>query len=194
MTPSVPPNPTTAFTCRYTQMASALISDVEIFAPAVIALPGSLPGGIKYKALYDTGATHSSISPKVVSDLHLESIGTTIIGVGGGTLKTTSHLVNIGFPNRVLFQMIRVAKVGVHQGIDALIGMDILGQGDFAVTNHGGRTTFSFRFPSQKEIDFVAEVQAQDTVVQVHSDKVSRNSPCPCGSGLKYKRCHGKGK
>jgi len=24
-----------------------------------------------------------------------------------------------------------------------------------------------------------------------HQDKVGRNSPCPCGSGKKYKRCHG---
>ena len=23
--------------------------------------------------------------------------------------------------------------------------------------------------------------------------KVGRNDPCPCGSGLKYKKCHGKG-
>jgi preprotein translocase subunit SecA len=22
--------------------------------------------------------------------------------------------------------------------------------------------------------------------------KVGRNEPCPCGSGLKYKRCHGR--
>ncbi|WP_437341822.1 SEC-C metal-binding domain-containing protein, partial [Culturomica massiliensis] len=22
--------------------------------------------------------------------------------------------------------------------------------------------------------------------------KVGRNDPCPCGSGLKYKNCHGK--
>jgi hypothetical protein len=25
----------------------------------------------------------------------------------------------------------------------------------------------------------------------VRGDKVGRNDPCPCGSGLKYKRCHG---
>ena len=24
------------------------------------------------------------------------------------------------------------------------------------------------------------------------SNKVGRNDPCPCGSGLKYKQCHGK--
>jgi preprotein translocase subunit SecA len=23
-------------------------------------------------------------------------------------------------------------------------------------------------------------------------DKVGRNAPCPCGSGKKYKQCHGK--
>jgi uncharacterized protein YecA (UPF0149 family) len=23
------------------------------------------------------------------------------------------------------------------------------------------------------------------------ADKVGRNDPCPCGSGKKYKRCHG---
>ncbi len=22
--------------------------------------------------------------------------------------------------------------------------------------------------------------------------KIGRNDPCPCGSGLKYKKCHGK--
>jgi preprotein translocase subunit SecA len=27
--------------------------------------------------------------------------------------------------------------------------------------------------------------------VQAHSDKVGRNDPCPCGSGKKYKKCHG---
>ena len=26
---------------------------------------------------------------------------------------------------------------------------------------------------------------------QVVSDKTPRNAPCPCGSGLKYKKCHG---
>jgi preprotein translocase subunit SecA len=25
-----------------------------------------------------------------------------------------------------------------------------------------------------------------------HGDKIGRNDPCPCGSGKKYKHCHGK--
>jgi len=27
--------------------------------------------------------------------------------------------------------------------------------------------------------------------VQHNDDKVGRNDPCPCGSGKKYKKCHG---
>ncbi|WP_305076252.1 SEC-C metal-binding domain-containing protein [Prolixibacter bellariivorans] len=26
-----------------------------------------------------------------------------------------------------------------------------------------------------------------------HGPKVGRNDPCPCGSGKKYKQCHGRG-
>jgi len=28
--------------------------------------------------------------------------------------------------------------------------------------------------------------------VERHTPKVGRNDPCPCGSGKKYKHCHGK--
>jgi len=34
-------------------------------------------------------------------------------------------------------------------------------------------------------------VQKQHTVKRDHA-KVGRNEPCPCGSGKKYKQCHGK--
>jgi len=29
------------------------------------------------------------------------------------------------------------------------------------------------------------------SATQVRGDKVGRNAPCPCGSGRKYKKCHG---
>ena len=36
------------------------------------------------------------------------------------------------------------------------------------------------------------EEKARVTTVRRDSAKVGRNDPCPCGSGKKYKRCHGK--
>ena len=32
---------------------------------------------------------------------------------------------------------------------------------------------------------------APKTVIR-EGEKIGRNDPCPCGSGLKYKQCHGK--
>jgi preprotein translocase subunit SecA len=29
-------------------------------------------------------------------------------------------------------------------------------------------------------------------IEQAVSDKIPRNAPCPCGSGKKYKQCHGR--
>ena len=37
---------------------------------------------------------------------------------------------------------------------DVVIGMDDICKGDLAVTNKDGRTTFSFRIPSEEEINF----------------------------------------
>ena len=45
----------------------------------------------------------------------------------------------------------------------------------------------------QEQLRFQAQAAAAGggSVRQAVSDKVGRNDPCPCGSGKKYKRCHG---
>jgi predicted aspartyl protease len=190
MTPAIP---FIAFTSRFNGRSLRLTSEIEIF-PAFDPAKTQPLQGKKYQALYDTGATHSAISPQVVADLNLASIGARTVGVGGGTLATTSHLVNIALPNKVMFGMNQVAKMVLLGGVDALIGMDILGMGDFAVTHHEGKTTFSFCVPSRREIDFVNEIQqlANQKSAPAISHKLSRNSRCHCGSGKKYKVCHGR--
>ncbi len=40
--------------------------------------------------------------------------------------------------------------------------------------------------------DGVAGEPEQVVVEQAVSDKIPRNAPCPCGSGRKYKQCHGR--
>ncbi len=46
-----------------------------------------------------------------------------------------------------------------------------------------------------KEIQNQAKVLTQtNSVVNLKSDKVGRNDPCPCGSGKKYKKCCGENK
>ena len=53
------------------------------------------------------------------------------------------------------------------------------------------RTDMSRMQASRSQLSTNGE-QKSNTPVRVDK-KVGRNDPCPCGSGLKYKNCHGKG-
>ena len=53
---------------------------------------------------------------------------------------------------------IQVTKGNLPGGSgDVLIGMDIITQGDFSITNKDQKTVFSFRFPSETHTDYVKE-------------------------------------
>lgn len=69
------------------------------------------------------------------------------------------YLISIALPNGVGFAQVQVTKGVLGPGADVLIGMDVITQGDFTVTNKGGVTVFSFRYPSAVHIDFVKEHQ-----------------------------------
>lgn len=43
-----------------------------------------------------------------------------------------------------------------------------------------------------KNLPEVRTVITVDELQEMKVEKVGRNDPCPCGSGEKYKKCHGK--
>ena len=96
-------------------------------------------------------------------------------------------MVNILLVNKVEVYQIKVTEGKISGDADVLIGMDIIGRGDFAVTNKNDKTVFSFRIPSLECIDFV-KIPYKETPVK-SKPKIGRNDPCPCGSGKKYKNC-----
>ena len=55
------------------------------------------------------------------------------------------------------------------------------GGGDDGMIYHGSRSSQASRQEAPKPETFKRE-----------EPKVGRNDPCPCGSGKKYKKCHGK--
>ena len=114
----------------------------------------------EFIGIWDTGATGSVITSRVVEKLGLKAIRVTEVHHAGGTSVSNVYLVNIALPNNVMVQGVRVTEGILPESDDAevLIGMDIIGMGDFAITNAGGRTTLSFRMPPSKEIDFIPEV------------------------------------
>ena len=142
----------------------------------------------QYWAIWDTGATNSVISSRVISDLGLKPIGIVKASSADKIYNANTYLVNFVLPNQVGIPLVRVTEG--RQLIDAgvLIGMDIISKGDFAVTNYKGKTVFSFRIPSSECIDFSIQ---KPTPIKLEPQQ-GRNSRCSCGSGKKYKRCCGK--
>ena len=111
----------------------------------------------EFVAIWDTGATLSMVTQRVVDACGLRPIATAAISHAQGTADDVDvFLVNIGLPNGVGVPGVRVAKA-VLPNIDVLLGMDIINQGDFVVTNRDGNTKYSFRIPSIADIDFVVE-------------------------------------
>ena len=157
-----------AFTTRYDRRMRVLFNQVGVFLPFTLEETRTKNIELKeYLAIWDTGATHSAITERVVNDLKLQPTGVREIRHAGGKSSTNTYLVNIALPNRVMVPHVRVTEVKLipddnlsdSEQPQLLIGMDIIGLGDFAVTNANGKTTFSFRIPSFREIDFIPDAQ-----------------------------------
>ncbi len=149
-----------------TPVIQTIVQICEAFDPHSGTPP---PVVLPYQAIWDTGATNTVISQKVVSDLGLKPSGkVTVQGVGAsGTPahhECNTYLVNLLLPNQVGFYGVRVSENSIA-GCDVLIGMDLITTGDLAITNHNGKTTFSFRFPACEEIDFVQEIDTYNRLL-----------------------------
>jgi len=188
--------PLKAFTTPSTGIVNVLKNKVQItkaFNPSSIPKPINPQelAAKEYTAIWDTGATNTIITQKVVNDLGLKPIGMTQLSTANDKKDAPVYLVAIFLPHFVYFPELMVAEATVTSDAEVLIGMDIISQGDFAVTNKDGKTVFSFRMPSVECIDFVKQIENLKAAKKP-VEKVGRNDPCPCGSGKKYKKCCGK--
>lgn len=115
----------------------------------------------KWRGVWDTGAKTSSVHKRIVNELGLYAVNDWTMQTANGIAIVTTYFVDITLPNNVMVSNILVSASDLGDETDVLIGMDIISQGDFSISNVNGSTTFSFRIPSVKEIDYVKE--ANDT-------------------------------
>lgn len=162
-----------AFTTRYNGRARVLFNTVNVCLPVTPEEAQTQKVEFReYIAIWDTGATHSAITKRVVDDLGLQPTGVRETRHAGGKSSNNTYLVNIALPNKVMVPHVRVTEVQLipddnvsdDKQPQILIGMDIIGLGDFAVTNANNKTTFSFRVPSVQEIDFIPDTQENNVM------------------------------
>ncbi len=178
------------YTAKYSGITNCIMSNVQVstglnLSNDKITAPNSKP----YIAIWDTGATGSAITGKIVSDLDLKPIDITLVSTANGVVKSNVFLINVYLPNKTVFE-IRPTESDLGENVDMLIGMEVITRGDFSITNRNGNTTFSFQVPSIEEIDLVQGTSRN--LIPIDLKIAGRNDTCPCGSGVKFKKCHGQ--
>lgn len=134
------------FTEKYKSIKRKLINS------AIVEFNGKF---VPVKAQWDTGATGTCISKEIVSQLELQPTGMINVQTPSGIGTMNKYMVNLILNNEIKIMNLVVmdSEIG-NQGIDVLIGMDIISIGDFAVSNFDGKTQFSFRIPSQEHVEY----------------------------------------
>lgn len=196
----MPPTAKTSFralTVKYNGKASQILTEIAVM-PAFDPRQQPIAPTMKSTnavALWDTGATKSVVTKATADALGLVPAGVTMVNHAGGSSQRNTYMVNIVLPNKVSMVGVLVSECpDIVGNFGAIVGMDIIRQGDFSITNAQGQTWMSFRIPSVEHIDYV--VQAN----RIAFAGVGRNDPCPCGKKgpdgkpLKFKHCHGVGK
>ena len=137
----------------------------------------------EFRAIWDTGATGVVISEAIIQALGLTHMGfAESLHVGSDKPdRVRWFLIDIELPNQV--KCTGIPAIEGHTLLaDMLIGMAIIGLGDFAVTHPNGKTKFTFRVPHQADIDFVKEdrpgnqIEAMRSYVTGKRASPSRNS------------------
>ncbi len=129
-----------------------------------------------FKAIWDTGATNSVITQTVVDACQLKATGMAKVHGVLSTDVAETFLVNLLLPNAVQVVGVEVTLGKMAGAADILLGMDIITNGDFSITNVGGETVFSFRVPSIKTVDFVKEANALNAAAKKRAKRKAKRA------------------
>ena len=129
-----------AFTARYEALSRVLrTQEVGISKIQALAI-AERPAPRTYSAIWDTGATHTNVTTRVVRECGLVPTGVAEVTGVHGTQRTNVYLIDVYLPNRVVVGGVGAVETpSLPEVDDVLIGMDIIGLGDFAVSNFQGQ-------------------------------------------------------
>jgi predicted aspartyl protease len=102
---------------------------------------------ISIRALWDTGAMLSAVTPEIAKKLDLVSTNRIKVNGIGSYCIADIVRVSIRLPNLVEVKNARISVLNLVKDVDMLIGMDIIQLGDFSISNGAGKTLFTFAMP-----------------------------------------------
>lgn len=180
----------TTYTFPYSKIVNRILVNFSIGLPNKIINTSCV-----YKALWDTGATITCISHELASLLKLTRVDqTSITGANNIPFKADVYCVQLQLGKYNIPYHLVAALPMEMTGHDLIIGMDIISQGDFSISNYEGKTVITFRTPSLQRIDYTDELNEYKRCLNVHKININKHTPdkCACGSGRLFDNCHGK--
>jgi len=135
-----------AFSVNYNGIVREIFTDTQIAQPSVLFPDINNKKFVNFKAIWDTGATNTVITQKVVDALNLMPTGKVQMFAVNNSSSVDTYIIDLGLPMGVLFQNVNVL-CGDINNTDILIGMDIIQSGDFSISNANGKTHFSYCLP-----------------------------------------------
>lgn len=170
-----------AFTLKHNGISRSLVTKVVI-APPYSEQTKNI-SRYEVNGIWDTGATGTVITQKVVDALGLSPISIENVYTASGPGQVPAFLVDVFLKHDLCVTGVKVTLGNLHDGADCLIGMDIISLGDFSVTNFNGCTCMSFRLPSSHEVDFVSEANKNKSKSKTQDLKEQRNRFLKRGKG-----------
>jgi len=136
-----------AFTALFDGITDELTAPAHVLSGFVAGKPSDTTP-VEVTALWDTGAMGTCIKPWLKDRLNLRLLNTPKMLAGvGGEVRAYITLINIRLMCDIEIDDCPVHMTDFPGDADILIGMDIIGMGDFVVCNTGGKTSFSFAIP-----------------------------------------------
>ncbi len=101
--------------------------------------------------VWDTGATNTLVSSQVVEALGLVPVEQSLVEGVGGIVASSVYRISVYLADNIVFKNVKAlcSDIGDY---DLVVGMDIIAQGDFAVSHNKGQVCFSFRYPPKGRI------------------------------------------
>ena len=154
--------PFRCFTTRADGRVNVLKNEISVSEAYDPRSGDPAPQSKQFVGIWVTDATGGVIQKRIADELGISPSGRVVVhGVGKdgapNELEPNAYLINIYLPNQVGLMAVKVSE-GTISGADILIGMNVIGCGDFVITNFNEKTTWSFRVPSGEEIDFVKDL------------------------------------
>ena len=125
--------------------------------PFDVDSPAAPPQPYWTSGLWDTGSTGCLITADLAERLELKPIDRVIVYHHDGESQEYVYLIFLYLPSK---HFTEVKATACHTNLatfEFIVGMDVISQGDLAISHANNRTFFSFQLPSAKTIDFTKE-------------------------------------